>query len=784
MTNGALKQIDKKIPEYGAYSRQPAETWEFSNVTGNGELGAMHFGPPQKETVIVNHAKLFLPLGSTEEIPNMAPFLEEVRKLSKTKGYIASHEYFIREGEKLGHTIVNTDPFHPGIFLTIEQPSLGAVTDYLRTVNFATGEVSASWNEGSQQFRRNLFASRSDGAIVMSIFSSDTIPELCLSVEKIDHELIDATYNVEDTTIKGHHTYKHGNNGYESFVEIVCHDGDISSDEQRIMIRNTKEVLLFIKIISFEHLDKTQLNSKQLFPIEKSYLQLLNRHQEIHGEMFHRVAIDLKGGNRRYWSSEELFEEVRKTNQLSPALVEKMFYAGRYMFISSSGLRPPNLQGIWTGTWTPSWSSDYTLDTNLQLAMASVFSGNMLEGFKPYVTLLERYLDDFRYNAKRMFGCRGILSGVRASTSGKHLHWGDSSWGDRECDTFFGAFWTCGAGWLGHFLYEYYLYTDDKAFLQNHVVPFLKEVVLFYEDFLYFDEAEKYVFNPSYSAENGIAANSTQDIAVAKEVLTNLISACKELNIDNEKIPKWEKMLEQLPPYLINEEGALKEWAVWDHGENYNHRHYSHLYPIFQSYEFSEEKTPELWEASKVALEKKLEHWLYNPHTDTSSHGRMHAGLSAARFGMGDTVWDILRMMAAGGAIYPSMMTAHFDHYHVFNVDANGAIPELIHQLLLFSFQGRLDVLPALPNALMQGKINGTLCRGQIYVNELAWDLQEKKKIEITITSKKDQELLVRIKRNERWILLETAQAFEAEDGWKVSLNKNKQTTLTWIKEE
>ncbi|MDQ0223996.1 hypothetical protein J2S02_000318 [Metabacillus niabensis] len=32
--------------------------------------------------------------------------------------------------------------------------------------------------------------------------------------------------------------------------------------------------------------------------------------------------------------------------------------------------------------------------------------------------------------------------------------------------------------------------------------------------------------------------------------------------------------------------------------------------------------------------------------------------------------------------------------------------------------------------------------------------------------------------------LIATEQAFKAEAGWKVSLNKNKQTTLTWIKEE
>ncbi|MDQ0230732.1 glycosyl hydrolase family 95 catalytic domain-containing protein [Metabacillus malikii] len=773
------KTIDNRIPEYGAFSRQPAEKWEFANVTGNGELGAMHYGKPERETVIVNHAELFLPLGSKEEIPNMAPYLEEVRKISRTEGYIASHEYFIRKGEELGHTLVDTDPYHPGVFLSIEQPSAKVVHDYIRAVDFATGEVLTSWNDGNQQFERKLFASRQDGAVIMSITSNKVMPLVCLSAEEIDHPLLNASFDVGATTIKGLHTYKHAEHGYESFVEVVCPDGHLARERNRITVTNTREILVFIKIIPFELVDKLGSQTEKLFPTRQSYAELFQSHRKIHSEMFHRVAIDFHGGEKRNWSSEQLFEDVRQTKVLSTALVEKMFHAGRYMFITSSGLRPPNLQGIWTGTWTPSWSSDYTLDTNLQLAMASVFSGNMLEGFKPYVALLESYLDDFKYNAKTMFGCRGIMSGVRASNSGKHLHWGDSSWGERECDTFFGAFWTCGAGWLAHLLYDYYLYTGDKPFLQEHVVPYLKEVVLFYEDFLY-EENGTFVFNPSYSAENGIAANSTQDIAVAKQVLTNLISACNELNIDKEQIPHWETMLNKLPPYLINEEGALKEWAVNDHDDNYNHRHYSHLYPIFQSYEFSEEETPELWVASKIALEKKFEHWLYNPNTDTSSHGRMHAGLAAARFGMGDIVWDIFRMMASGGAIYPSMMTAHYDNYDVFNVDANGAIPELIHNLLVFSLPGKIDLLPALPNELTSGKISGTLCRGQIYINELSWDIKNEGKIELNVTSKTDQDVHIRIKRNEAFMLTTEEHVVKEDDGWKLSLKKAEQVKLIW----
>lgn len=761
--------------KHNAYSTEPAERWEYANVTGNGEMGAMHFGLPHKEKVVVNHAELFLPADAKQDMPDMSDCLEIVRRISRNEGYLASHEFFIKKGEERGHTIVHTDSFHPGFFLEIDQAPVGTIEDYFRSVDFSTGEIISSWIEGKVEFKRKLFASRPDKMIVMSITSNEPIPLVALRMEEINHPGMEVSIRYENDMIISRHLYTKGRGGYDSFVKISPIEGEIVTDPNQMTVSGANEILVMMKIVPFAEGSQTSLENFE--ELDGNYKELIASHINVHGALFNRVSLDLDGGEKRSWSTDELLAAVRNEKEVSMALVEKLFDAGRYMFISSTGLRPPNLQGIWTGTWNPSWSSDYTLDTNLQLAMASVFSGNMMEGMKPFVTLIESFLEDFRYNARMLFGCRGILSGIRASTSGKHLHWGDSSWGDRECDTFFGAFWTCGAGWLAHWFYDYYLYTGDQEFLKDHTVPLLKEVVQFYEDFLYEDQEGSYMFNPSYSAENGIAANSTQDIAVAKEVLTHLIDSCQLLGVEEKSIPKWRNMIEKLPPYLINEEGALKEWAVWDHEDNYNHRHFSHLYPLFQSYEFSEEKTPELWEASNIALQKKMEHWLYNPSTDTSSHGRMHAGLAAARLGMGDTVWDILRMMAAGGAIYPSLMTAHYDEYNVFNVDANGSIPELIHNLLLFSLPGKIELLHALPTVVTRGKITGTCCRGQIYVNSFEWDL-EKRHIELTITSEINQEIVISLFRNnEEWSLL---GELNHPNEWKIALTAGKPCTLRW----
>ena len=60
------------LPERGAASTTMATRWEEAFVTGNGRMGAMFFGNSQDETLIANHCRLFLPLGSHEIVPDLA----------------------------------------------------------------------------------------------------------------------------------------------------------------------------------------------------------------------------------------------------------------------------------------------------------------------------------------------------------------------------------------------------------------------------------------------------------------------------------------------------------------------------------------------------------------------------------------------------------------------------------------------------------------------------------------------------------------------------------------
>jgi hypothetical protein len=334
----------------------------------------------------------------------------------------------------------------------------------------------------------------------------------------------------------------------------------------------------------------------------------------------------------------------------------------------------------------------------------------MAESMAGYFHLLDALKPDLETNAHNLYGCRGILTGSRISNNGLSLHW-DEGWP--------GNLWTPGAPWIAHWYYDYYQYTGDRAFLRDRAIPFMKDCALFYEDFLKGTEDANghYQFRPSFSAENGWGDNSSQDIEIAQELLTNLITGCETLGIEQDGVARWKALLAKLPPLLINSQGQLKEWSNPTQGEQNNHRHLMHLYGAFESEMFSEEADPRIFAAARVALINRV-----NASTEDAAHGFMHTGLAAAGLGMGNLAYARVEQLAKRRSIYPSMIDGHLGGPGTLCDDGNGATPEIVARMLYQSQIGRLALLPALPDALPHGNISGVRARGAITIDRLAWD--------------------------------------------------------------
>ena len=724
-------------PFHGSLSRAPAQRWEDAFVTGNGRMGAILFGNPANDTLVVNHCRLFLPLGNRELVPDLAQHLPELRQVIRDKGYGEAMNFLLGKAKAQGYPgLIPTDPFHPGLFINIRQPASGAITEYERTEDFQTGEICVRWRDDRGPFQRRLFASRTDNLVALSL----TGPAPCeLDFPAVGHRLIGPQQETTPEWVTYHNVYAKGKGGYDAAVRVIRQD-------------EGRDVLLLIRIVpwktplpkemseawayspdhpDFEHpgvfaavpalADSSVVayrmadEAKALLPrlkeslagVRPDYATLFAPHATAHAALFHRVSLDLAGAEDRGRTTEELLDVAKKEDRLPPALMEKMYDAGRYMLICSAGELLPNLQGIWTGSWDPAWSGDFTLDTNVQAAMASACSANLPELMEGYFRLMEGFYPEWRLNAKRIYGCRGFFSNARASNTCLLLHWG--GWE--------GVFWTAGSGWLASFFSDYAATTGDHQFLAKRVVPLLKETAAFYEDFLAGTEKDgRATFIPSYNPETGCGLNATMDIAVAREVLLNLIAACRKLRIEEQDLPKWESLLAKLPEYPVNDRGELSEWPSGK--VDAGHRHHSQLYPCFQSFDSLFVTDARLRKAAQATVRAKIAG--SDRGGEQSSFGRVQCGVAAAFLGLPEEAYGRLKVMAVKRSMNPSLITSHEPDAGIFNTDGNGGIPHIVNTMLVFGHPGQIDLLPALPDAWPSGCVKGLRTHGGFTV-DLEW---------------------------------------------------------------
>ncbi|EMI51805.1 glycosyl hydrolase family 95 catalytic domain-containing protein [Rhodopirellula sallentina] len=755
------------IPERGSWSERPAEIWQEALVTGNGTLGAMVFGNPASERIVLNHERLYEPLlDSPCPVPDIASALPEVRRLMREGKYAEAYKHSFQSAIDAGFPGIQwTDPYHPACALIIDQAAnVNGDVPSVRSVDFRSGEVAVQWESSGKSFQRHTFVSRPDNVIVtrvvgepgqrvtgtVRLVNQDSRPKS----KRTDHKgggYHDPEIAAEDGWLTYHCKYTKSPRGYAVAVRSIARNGTCESNGESLDF-DCEELVLLIAIESIENDDLsgrfTRELKTRLSEIDAAYDSLFSRHADVHREMFDRVDLRLAATENDHLSNEALIRLQKQSadEQLQPALLTKMFDMGRYTLISSSGEWPPNLMGLWNGDWRPDWSGDFTLDANVNLQISAANLAALPEAIASYDRLVMGVVGDWRTNAKNLFGCRGVLSGIR--TDGRHnlnTHYSPS---------FPGSLWISGAQWLLLPMFEHYQTTGDVRYLKERLLPVMKEVALFYEDYLSERDGNgDRMFVPSYSPENRpgnsnspAAINATMDIACCKQVLTQLIGLKDVGGLTDEEVARYEGVLDELPPYLVNDDGALKEWAYPALDDNYDHRHVSHLYPVWPGHEINPEDTPEWFEAAVEAARRR-------GRGNGSAHGLAHMALIGTRLKDADLVEGNLRFMLSRDYLLPSLFTYH-NPRRIYNADMLHSLPAVVIEMLVYSRPAtsqraaEIELLPALKDtpALAVGEIRGVRCRNQVTVTSLAWDF-EKSEVRVKLTSPNQGPLNIRVRR-------------------------------------
>jgi hypothetical protein len=72
--------------------------------------------------------------------------------------------------------------------------------------------------------------------------------------------------------------------------------------------------------------------------------------------------------------------------------------------------------------------------------------------------------------------------------------------------------------------------------------------------------------------------------------------------------------------------------------------------------------------------------------------------------------------------------------------DAQGGIPTIMMEMLAYSRPGVIEVLPALPDTLVKGAINGMLLRTFARLDKMSWDM-DARTVDLTVSSFRKQDV-------------------------------------------
>jgi hypothetical protein len=211
------------------------------------------------------------------------------------------------------------------------------------------------------------------------------------------------------------------------------------------------------------------------------------------------------------------------------------------------------------------------------------------------------------------------------------------------------------------------------------------------------------------------------------------VEACELLGIEADSVPKWNAMLAKLPPYLLEPDGTLKEWAWPDLEERYNHRHVSQCYGAWPGDEIDPDRTPQLAKAAVLADRKRVPERL-------AAHSLCQRALIGARLKDNYMVDSELRQLLEQGYVGTTLLCPHDPYANMRIPDAQGGIPAIIMEMLAYSRPGVIEVLPALPHSLVKGSINGMLLRTFARLDKLAWNM-DAGTVDLTVTSLREQDV-------------------------------------------
>ncbi|WP_405727672.1 glycoside hydrolase family 95 protein [Streptomyces sp. NBC_01537] len=682
---------------------------------GNGRLGALASNDPSSELLMITDATMWTggrndKLQSDGQFPYGRDDYGSLTLLAKLTVAIPDHD-------------------------------LGNVNNYRRTLDLAQGLVGTSYDISGVTYRRQIFASRPDDAIVL-YFSQQGGGTYTGTVS------LDCTHG-ESTTANSSGRYASFGaslaNGLKYGAAVTAHSstGRVEVDRTSITFSGCKTLTVVVSggtdyapdgaagfrdpSVDPERLART----KVLNAAGHSASTLLHTHVADFRAVFGRLDINLgeSSAAQRELDTWERLQARYRDDVPDPELEAAYLQFGRYLMISGSrGSLPMGLQGPWLDGNDPDWMADIHTDINIQMNYWMADRAGLSDCFDALTDYCLSQLLSWTDVTQRLFN---DPANRYRNSSGRIAGWTVAI----STNPYGGGGWwwhPAGNAWLCQSLFEHYEYTQDRAYLKK-IYPLIKGAVEFWEARLITttvtdasgDKREVLIADSDWSPEHGPL--DAKGITYAQELVWSLFenfhTATGLLGRDAAYRKTIDGLRERLYlPVVSPRTGWLEEWMSPDNLGETTHRHLSPLINLFPGDRIRpDESTPkDILDGATALLTAR----------GMTSFGWAQAwrALCWARLKDAEKAYRLVvnNLNPSVDGTNGSAMNL-FDIYEVetgrgiFQIDANCGTPAAIIEMLIYSRPGHVELLPALPAAwAASGSVSGVGVRGG-FVADIGW---------------------------------------------------------------
>ncbi len=690
------------------YKKQ-ANIWNEALPIGNGHTGVMIFGGRKKETLCFNDVTLWSGSPHNQNNPTSLEYLPKVRELIFAGKVDEAHD-MVEEKLDGGYS----EAYMPLGDLKIAF-SPKSTRGYRRELDIDTAVHTVTLGDEV----RTAFASNPDDVVVYRM-TSKKATNVTLEVKSklkynsvIKDGILCLCGNAPDVAkpsylgkIPNAVMYDEGRGMAFCLAVKVITDGKVVESGKKLVVKKAKCVTVYATTkTGFLGYDKMPETNREkvcdeciaaLNKADTDYDGLLERHIADYKAIFDRQRFSIGGVNEDCTVN---LLATAKAGKPDPKLVELFYNFGKYLMIAGSrkGGQPLNLQGIWNARVRPPWSSNYTVNINTEMNYWPVSSSNMAECAEPLVNMVYELMHQGAETARINYGCKGACCNHNTD-----LWRMTSTVCGGPCYMFAPL---CGA-WLVNEVYTHYKNGGLDEY-KDKIFYSVKASAEFINDYLVEHNGE-YVIAPSTSPENEFRYNgntvavdygSAFDMAVAKAGLLAYLDFESEGQLADEIREK----LARLRPYTEGKYGIM-EWSKDYELHEPGHRHFSPLYALYPSntIKYYENETEREWVRKLYHFRKKnWEHYIgWSAAWAICLAGTLHEP---------ETAQEIIANMLTY-SVFSNLFDTHPPF--LFQIDGNFGFVAGVNSLLLYSENGKSELLPALPPEWKNGEIENIVTGG------------------------------------------------------------------------